>query len=168
MGLRTQTPVVDQFDCRVIAKSSRAAFPAETQRRDGDWRGRSGMMGARGHRTHNATKRNMIARWRCDGSWALKSPARLCRHEASQGSNKNSDCRNNLWISNSDSLTRVQDPRLANRPRVRPPSREVPTQAASVPSTLGPFLCLRNHDGKGVRRVNESSRARWRLATNGS
>ena len=77
MGLRTQTPVVDQFDCRVIAKSSRAAFPAETQRRDGDWRGRSGMMGARGHRTHNATKRNMIARWRCVWKLGPQIPSKV-------------------------------------------------------------------------------------------
>src|SRR5258708_10723514 len=46
------------------------------------------MMGARGHRTHNATKRNMILGGAAYGSWALKSPARLCRHEASQGSKK--------------------------------------------------------------------------------
>jgi hypothetical protein len=83
---------------------------------------------------------------------ALKSPARLCRHEASRGSKKNSDCGNNSWISNLDSLTRVQEPRLA-APPPGPLQSGVPTQAASAPCALGPFLCLRNHDGRGVNGV---------------
>jgi hypothetical protein len=29
---------------------------------------------------------------------------------------------------------------------------------------LGPFLCLRNHAGKGVQQVNEGIPARWTLA----
>jgi hypothetical protein len=85
---------------------------------------------------------------------ALKSPARLCRHEASRGSKKNSDCGNNSWISNLDCLTRVQEPRLA-APPPGPLQSGVPTQAASAPCALGPFLCLGKHDGKGVQLVNE-------------
>jgi hypothetical protein len=103
--------------------------------------------------THNA-ERNMIAQAAAVRCRALESPARLCRHEASRGSKKNSDCGNNWWVSNLEFLTRVQEPRLA-APPPGPLQPGVPTQAASVPSALGPFLCLRNHDGKGVQLVNE-------------
>jgi hypothetical protein len=33
------------------------------------------------------------------------------------------------------------------------------TMTVSAAPVLGPFLCLRNHDGKGVQRVNEGSSA---------
>jgi hypothetical protein len=46
------------------------------------------------------------------------------------------DCGNNSWISNLDSLTRVQEPRPA-APPPGPLQSGGPTQAASVPSALG-------------------------------
>ena len=96
----------------------------------------------------------MIAWWRCVWKLGPQIPSKVVSARSEPRFKKNSDCRNNSWISNLDSITRVQEPRLEDRPPVAPQSG-VPTQAASVPSTLGPFLCLRNHDGKGVQRVNE-------------
>src|SRR5258705_1816660 len=72
-----------------------------------------------------------------------KTEAANCLRKAGQGSKKTGTTGTShelaVWVS----FTRVQEPRLASPPRA-PLQSGVPTQAASAPSALVPFLCVTN------------------------
>lgn len=91
-----------------------------------------------------------------------RGPRLARRAGGDEGSKNNSGWRgNNWWVSNLDSFTRVQEPRLADPPR-NPSSGEFRHKRPQCRPRWGRFFYLRDQEGKAVQRVNEGHPARWR------